>query len=196
MGVATLVKQRELARTSHRRLNVGCGEWPLRYWTNLDADPAMPADVHQQVPPLPYDDESLDEIYAGHVLEHMERDTAREFLAECYRCLVSGGKLGIVVPDTFEIMKRYVEGAPDKVEYPRSTWRAIADLDSVCELFLYSTAQESRHRWSYDEDTLARVIREAGFVNLEPIDRYDDPRISTGKWYQCGWDGYKPEGHS
>lgn len=182
-----------LQATASRRLNIGCADVGLAFWTNLDADPLMPAQLHALVPPIPCEDASLDEIYAGHFLEHLERDAARPFLAECLRCLVPGGRLGLVVPDTREIMRRYLAGSIDAVEYPGGTWWAMADLDAVCAMFLYSNVQESPHKWSYDETSLARIMTEAGFVNLAPICRYTDPRIPQGAWYQCGWDGWKPE---
>ena len=173
-----------------RRLNVGCGQYPILYFTNLDEDPRAIADFHQRVPPIPFEDGSLDEIYCGHFLEHLA--DPRLFLLECYRCLAPGGKLGIVVPDTREIMTRWLAGSLDCVEYPEGTWSPVADLDAVCGLFLYSTVQDSRHLWSYDQGTLARAMTRAGFVNLQEIDRYRDPRIPVGAWYQVGVDGFKP----
>ena len=176
-----------------RRLNVGCSVHPLLYFVNLDEDPNAIADLYQHVPPIPFEDGSLDEIYAGHFLEHLSRPNAALFLAECFRCLAPGGKLGVVVPDTREILTRWLAGSLDCVEYPVNTWHAVADLDAVCGLFLYSTVQESPHLWSYDQGTLARAMTRAGFVNLQEIDRYRDPRIPVGAWYQVGVDGFKPE---
>lgn len=184
----------ELQATACRRLNIGAGEYPMLYWTNLDADPNLPADIHATVPPIPFGDETLDEIYAGHFLEHLEPAEAREFLRECYRCLTPGGKVGIVVPDTFEVMRRYVLGMPDKVEFPHDVWRAVADLNEVCALFLYSYVQDSPHRWSYDKRTLRQAIEGAGFEVIGEIDRYNDPRVPVGAWYQFGFDARKPKG--
>jgi len=175
-----------------RRLNVGCGEWPLLYYTNLDADPKANADLYVKVPPLPFDDGGLDDIYAGHFLEHLTPEDADEFLRECFRCLVPGGRLGIVVPDTRIVMERWLGGDPGSIEYPAGTFRPRADLDTICELFLYSTVQESPHRWSYDSTTLARRITRAGFTLTQEIHRYTDIRIPVGAWYQCGWDAVKP----
>ena len=184
----------ELQAVASRRLNVGCGEWPLHYFVNLDADTSLLADLHVTVPPLPFDDGALDDIYAGHFLEHLAPAEAREFLAEAYRCLVPGGRLGIVVPDTREIMRRWLDGAMDHVEYPANRWHPVADLDAVCGLFLYSsTVQASRHQWSYDRYTLARLLTTAGFEVVQEIDRYTDPRIASGAWYQCGLDARKPQ---
>ena len=174
------------------RLNVGCGNWPLVGWTNLDTDPAVGPDVVASVPPVPYPDDTLDEIYAGHILEHLDPATAAVFLSECWRCLHPGGRLGVVVPDTREILTRYLAGTGDRVEYPGGRFWSIDDLESVCALFLYSTVQPSRHQWSYDATTLRQRIETAGFEIEGPIDRLHDPRIPVGAWYQCGWDARKP----
>ena len=183
----------DLAATTGLRLNVGSGSWPLAYWTNLDADPeAKDVDVCAVVPPIPYDDESLLEVWAGHFLEHLSRDEAQVFLEEAYRVLMPKGKLGILVPDTREIMRRYLAGSIDAVEYPYATWWDVNDLDAVCHLFLYSTVQDSPHRWGWDQHTLARAMTLAGFKDLAPIDRYRDPRIVQGAWYQFGLFGTKP----
>jgi predicted SAM-dependent methyltransferase len=172
---------------------VGCGEYPLAYFTNLDANPDIIADVHAVVPPMPFGTESLDEVWACHFLEHLSYGEGQEFLRECWRCLAPGGMVGIVVPDAREIMRRYLAGAIDQVEWPYRHWRAIKDLDAVCELFLYSTVQESPHKWSYDIETLARALTRAGFVGLREIDRYREPRIAQGAWYQVGLFGFKPK---
>jgi len=175
-----------------RRLNIGAGEWPLRGYTNLDAQPIPGIDLVATVPPIPYADASLDEIYCGHVLEHYDYEGGQALLAECWRVLAPGGKLGVVVPDTREIVTRWLRGDRDMVQGPPGYWWPVADLDSVCALFLYSTIQPSRHQWSYEPATLARAVERVGFVITGPIDGYTDPRISVGAWYQTGWDCYKP----
>ena len=174
--------------TSHSRVCVGCGQFPLIGFTNIDVDPDAYADLYLEVPPLPFDDDSVDEIYAGHYLEHLTRERALDFLEECRRCLIPGGLLGIVVPDTREIFKRYLMGAPDAIEYPQRVWWDVANLDAMCALILYSTVQGSPHRWMYDERTLAHALTASGFTDLKPIDRYRDPRIAQGAWYQFGYD--------
>jgi predicted SAM-dependent methyltransferase len=181
-----------LQATASRRMNIGCGAFPLAFWTNIDSDPLTVAQIHAIVPPIPAKDESLDEIYAGHFLEHLYRQDVRGFLTECMRCLVPGGRLGLMVPDTREIMKRWLAGTIDAMEYPYNQWWPLNDLDSICALFLYGTVMESQHHWSYDEFTLAKIMTEMGFVNLEPINRYVDPRVARGAWYQVGVQGFKP----
>ena len=161
-------------------------------WTNLDADPRIPAQIHALVPPIPLEDGSLDEVYLGHCLEHLLPEDGLELLRECRRCLIPGGKIAVLVPDTHEIMRRYLAGDETCVEYPRGVFHPVADLDAVCRLFLYSTVQPSHHLWSYDRETLARAMTAAGFRELQEIDRFLDPRIACGAWYQIGLEGVRP----
>lgn len=181
------------------RINVGCGEYHLDRYLNIDANPVFKPDLVCQVPPLPFPDNSLDEIYAGHFLEHLQGGTpgqpteAAAFLMDCYRCLKPGGLLGLVVPDTREIMRRYLDGSIDHVEYPHYHWWPIADLDAVGAMFLYSTAQGSHHRWSYDKVTLGRAMAVAGFVRLREFHRFSDSRLACGAWYNLAIEGNKPE---
>jgi len=191
--VLTGAEHERLNVLASRRLNVGCGDWPLAYWQNLDAAPSQWPDlvIQATVPPLPFEDESLDEIYAGHFLEHLSEHEAQAFLSECRRCLTDGGKLGIVVPDTREVMTRWLAGSIDCAQYGVVSWCSIADLDDVCRLFLYSTVQASPHKWSYDLGTLGRLLERSGFTVTAEIDRYRDERLGSGQWFQCGWDAVK-----
>lgn len=176
------------------KLNCGCGQYLLTGWCNVDEDPATPADAHYRIPPLPMPDGTVEEIYAGHFLEHLERQEADLFLAECFRVLEPGGRLGIVVPDTRLIMKRWLAGEPDAVEVPRGEWHDMKDLDEVCKVFLYGRPEaDPRHRWSWEVRTLARAMHEAGFLNLQEIDRYRFPLLAAPAWFQCGIQGIKPK---
>lgn len=185
----------ELLCPADRRLNVGCGAYPLAGWTNLDRNPALGIDICADA--LEYlrecQNNQYDEIYAGHLIEHLVRDDAVALIRECFRVLAPGGKLGLMVPDMREVFRRYLAGSVDAVQYPIGTWWPVADLDAVCALFIYSTVQESPHQWAWDMQGLARQMALAGFFALQEIDRHRDPRLGSPAWYQCGLDGRKPK---
>jgi predicted SAM-dependent methyltransferase len=176
------------------RLNIGCGDLPMRMpgWVNVDETAYAGVNLVLRVPPLPWATESVSEIYAGHFLEHLSRGEAAEFLGECYRVLEPAGRLGILVPDIAECFRRYVSDEPAPAEWPAGHHRDLRDLDELNEMIIFSTAQASRHQWGYDRSTLARALQRAGFEVLGEFDRFRDPRVAVGAWYQVGLDSIKP----
>jgi hypothetical protein len=172
------------------RLNLGAGRYRLAGYTNVDADPATEPDWCTRVPPIDRTDESVTEIYIGHMLEHLEPDEGAALLRECHRVLVPGGALGVVVPDTRRIAECYVRQDHTTAEVPQGRFWELDDLDDVCALFLYATFQDSPHRWSYDAGTLKRALERAGFAVAGRIDPWRDPRL-VGAWWNLGFDAVK-----
>lgn len=86
-------------RMTGLKINVGAGSQRLRDgYVTLDSDPRHEPDICALVPPLPFDADSVEAIYASHFIEHLDQDTANEFIRECYRVLVPGGELEILTP--------------------------------------------------------------------------------------------------
>ncbi len=80
-----------------RRLNLGCGTDIRPGWVNLDSASLPGVDVVHDInqTPLPFPDESFDEILCYDILEHVD---VVPVLRECHRILVRGGQLSIEVP--------------------------------------------------------------------------------------------------
>jgi len=173
------------------KLNIGCGAYPIPGFFGIDSAADSAADLRISVPPIPYENETVDEIYAGHFLEHLDYEDGQRFLEECYRVLKLDGKLGIVVPDTREIMRRYLGNMGDYGQHADGRIFKVSDLDDICCYWLFSTVQQSHHKWAYDSETLARALQRNGFHIVGEIDRLLDPRLSTGQWYQVGLDAIK-----
>ena len=88
------------------RLNLGSGTHHLKGFVNIDSQPGL-GDLEADILDLPYEDNSVDEIYAGHVLEHLfwgQRDPAFE---EWKRVLKPGGVITITVPDVVKAVELY-----------------------------------------------------------------------------------------
>ena len=173
------------------RLNLGCGEYPLQGFINVDAVGSLGVDVVLTVPPLPWPDECISEIWMCHFLEHLDRPAATHLLSECHRVMEPDATLGVVVPDFWEMTRRYINNEAAPFEWPAGQFHDLRDLDALNHFLLYSTCQPSHHQWMYDRHTLAFALRQAGFEVGDDIDRYKDPRLGTGQWYQFGLEARK-----
>lgn len=78
------------------KLNLGCGRDIKQKWENLDIKPLKGAIKHDLNTGLNYSDNSVSEIYARMILEHV--DNPVRLIQECQRVLNKGGTLTIEVP--------------------------------------------------------------------------------------------------
>lgn len=81
------------------QINIGAGDLPVAGYYGVDSHGYTGVDLVCRVPPLPWPDTSVQEIFTGHFLEHLEPWQVLPFLAECHRVLIPGGSLTVVVPD-------------------------------------------------------------------------------------------------
>lgn len=133
------------------RLNLGSGRHPWPNARNRDYDER--ADEIGPVDKLPeYQDGSVDEIYAIHLFEHIDRMEAHLALTEWFRVLKDGGKLVLELPCLDKIAAMIVAGE-DRVQ---------------CTLFgIFGDIREKSpymfHKWCYTAKELCTMMQAAGF---------------------------------
>jgi SAM-dependent methyltransferase len=131
-------------------LNLGCGNRFHPDWINVDLFPgASRVRQHDLRKPLPFPDQSFEAVYHSHVLEHLPRAAAPGFLGECYRVLVPGGVLRVVVPDLESIARLYLQSlegavAGDPQAAQRYDWMVLELLD---QLVREQSGGEMRRYW-------------------------------------------------
>jgi SAM-dependent methyltransferase len=98
------------ANVTARRLHLGCGRTILPGWVNLDFVPGNGVDVVADLDkcgevPLPFEDDSFDEVLASHLFEHLRNPLP--FMQEIHRIAKPDAKAVFRVPygssdDAFE----------------------------------------------------------------------------------------------
>lgn len=132
------------------RLNLGAGPLPLPEadgWRNLDRK------TGQEAYPLPYPDESIEEIRASHLLEHFAYAEIGAVVAEWVRVLKPGGWLRIAVPDFEWICRTYLEQSD--TPYPIQGYVMGGQTD-----------RDDFHRTIFDRDGLAELLEAVGLVEI------------------------------
>jgi SAM-dependent methyltransferase len=94
------------------RLHLGCGEWHLDGYVNIDfpltehtVQTSSGADICGDISQLRMPRESVDEIRNHHVFEHFDRQEALALLCNWHQALKVGGTLYIETPDFEESIK-------------------------------------------------------------------------------------------
>jgi predicted SAM-dependent methyltransferase len=92
-----------------RGLNLGCGSRFHPDWVNIDAVSLnVQVLAHDLNKGIPFPDSSFDVLYHSHLLEHFKKESALDFLQECYRVLRTSGIIRVVVPDLEQIARIYL----------------------------------------------------------------------------------------
>lgn len=104
-----------------------------------------------QIYPLPYLDNSVEEIRASHVLEHFPHAQVPQVLADWTRALAPGGLLKVAVPDFPSIAQGYLTHRDE----PTQGYLMGGQVDAY-----------DFHKSIFNFDTLSTLMREAGCVAI------------------------------
>ena len=118
--------------------------------------------------PLPFADDSVDWVYAEHLIEHVSLTVGIAWLAEIRRVLAPGGLLRITTPDLRAYARSYVEGDAFFRKHRRRmglALRGIApDMPARGAFMFNQLFYVYGHRWIYDLEELRHAFAEAGFA--------------------------------
>lgn len=143
-------------------INVGCGYRPLTGWINIDLVPGYAEVVWDVRQPLPFPDRSVSAIFCEHVIEHLDQVAGAALIREFYRMLQPGGVLRISTPDAGRYLKSYAN-EDGFLDHPRFGDGSITSMDLVNKMM----RENGGHLWVYDYQSLAKVLRNAGFNWVE-----------------------------
>jgi len=148
------------------KLNLGFGNLPRQHYYNVDSDKiscrcakidgysrVIMADVRH----LPFDDHSVDEIYASHLLEHFGVNDIIPLLREWLRVMRKGGTLTIRVPNMRAIANAYAAEEKHHVTEVASVvqvgiWRYFSQIWGL------QTGSGQFHKSGSDKESLNAIL--------------------------------------
>lgn len=130
------------------KLNIGAGGYGLPGFTSVDRKSGREAF------PLTEADDSVEEIYASHVLEHFPSCQVAKVLTEWVRVLKPGGNLRVAVPDFEAICKSLISA-------PQSDRRLLYSY-----AYGGQTDDDDFHKSGFDYHSLRCLMRAVGLRHI------------------------------
>jgi len=142
------------------KINMGCG-WRNfgEGWLHIDGGDYSHLD-HKDISNLSYlHDNSVDLIYASHVIEYFNRSEVLVLLKEWRRVLKKGGTLRLAVPNFESICSLYISGDFSLDNFLGPLYGQMPMGDEI----IY-------HRTVYDFASLQEILISCGFSKVEKYD--------------------------
>ena len=152
------------------RLNYGCGDTRMAGYLGVDVRPCRGADhVLAAWDTSPFQDESVEEIYSRHMLEHLDPQDAHRTLAAWFRILRPDGLLRLIVPDIAfharQILGQQTAWTDDPAENLAHAMAGFYGWHDSSR----GGSNEDAHRWGYTWETCGKFIRRTGFVHVQRV---------------------------
>lgn len=167
---AGLRQVRKQCLTRPARLNLGSGRHRKPGFLNVDLFPGgdLTLDLRRG---LPFDSDCCELIFSEHFFEHIDYPGDITFLlVECLRVIRPGGALRFSIPDTQWLLTDYGNGpdAPFFKACKEHRWHPESCRTRL-EHINYHFRQDGEHRFAYDFETIEKLLREVGFLDVQQV---------------------------
>ena len=141
------------------KLHIG-GEEKKEGWKILNIQQKENVDFIGDITDLSqFENNSIDEIYASHVVEHVRQQDVSKMFLGIYRVLKENGKFYISVPDMDLLCKIFIDPkAPYKVKYHVMRMMFGGQIDDF-----------DFHYFGWNIQFMTDFLQKAGFKNIERV---------------------------
>ena len=140
------------------KINMGCGWRDFgKDWVHIDGGDYPHLDS-KDIFNLPYEDNSVDLIYASHIIEYFNREEVKDVLNEWIRALKPNGKLRLAVPDFEAMVKLY-----------NNDWSLEKFLGPLYGQMTMGD-ETIYHKTTYDYESLESLLLELGMRDIKKWD--------------------------
>lgn len=139
------------------KVNLGSGSLVKADYINIDMRPLEGVDIVSDVRNVPLDDESVDELYLAHVIEHFsEIDMEKFILPYWHKLLKVNGKIRIVCPNWEAMLSGYSQGT--------------ISFEVLKEITFGSQEYEGNQHYNmFSPASLVEMMRKIGFSEITII---------------------------
>lgn len=139
------------------KLHLGCGERYLAGYVHVDINKFDHIDYISSVDNLSmFEDETVNEIYASHLLEYFDKFESLDVLKEWKRVLKNKGKLRLAVPNFSKLVEVY-----------KST-NKISDISGpIIGRWEINKTDKIYHKQIFDFESLKSQLEHVGFKEIE-----------------------------
>ena len=137
-----------------------------------------------------FKDNSVNVVYASHLFEHLTQKSASLLLSEAYRTLIPGGVIRLVMPDLYANAKAYVAAVDRDDEKATEHFMWVLNLHKegqypaghfLHDLIGWWQGWPHQHKYMYDYKSLAKMMKQVGFVDMRASNFGDSDYIKEIK---------------
>jgi len=154
------------------KLHIGCGTKKINGYVNIDCRYLPTVDEIQNAELLrSYKQNTVDVLYASHVLEHFGRWKYKHVLQRWFEVIKPGGILRLAVPDFSKICEHYSHN------------KELGILMGL--LYGGQDYQENFHYVTFDYVSLSNTLKEIGFREVRVWDWRNTEHSDVDDFSQC-----------
>jgi len=159
-GKKLLLPEYEKQGHSLSKLHLGCGNVHINGWCNVDVLKTGSTDLVFDILSLPgISDNSVNEIYSCHVLEHFPHAEVNKILSRWYEVLKTNAVIRISVPDLDAITRIYQKNISHFQIPGNQPWIGL--------IYGGQKDQYDFHKTGYNFCYLKYLLEQVGFKNIE-----------------------------
>ena len=144
------------------KINIG-GETKKDGWKNLNVQKKPDVDIVGNIEDLSqFEDESIEEIYASHIIEHVDQKKIQNTFKGIFRILKKEGKFYVSVPDMDVLCHFFVSPLADK-KIKFHTMRMI---------FGGQVDNYDYHYFGWNYAFMNDYLRDVGFLKINKVGSY------------------------
>lgn len=149
------------------KLNLGSNKFVLKDFINIDKIGYLGVDRILEIKDrLDYSDETIEEIYMGHFIEHLEVEDVINLLKDCYRMLKEDGKITIIIPDFEKIFQQFDFKTANQLVMARNVPKEINP-----------SGEEDPHKSLWTDYYLINILKEIGFKDIITLE--NSPHLTS-----------------